>query len=169
LAINQPVKKSWFQIEWIFSVVTTGAVLILLGAIYLAYPGNFFDDISSFAGNFAITQVSSTISLPAPTNPEAYINLYRAAFELCLGVGIIEAVILMLRIMFRAPLKKIAENVGGLVSWFGSAYLTSVYLISAPSVTNWFVFWAAIFIVMGLSLIARAIVILGYKWKRRRR
>ncbi|MCW4023643.1 MAG: hypothetical protein NWF01_01230 [Candidatus Bathyarchaeota archaeon] len=169
MSVNQHLKKLQFQHEWIFSSVSFGSVLILIGAIYLAYPGNLFDDIINFFKNFTITQVPSTsISLPAPANPATHINLYRAWFEFCLGVGVIEVIILLLRLMFHSLHRKIAENVGNLVSWFGSAYLVSVYLVTSPSVTNWFVFWAGIIMVMGLSLTTRAFVALGYRWKRQR-
>jgi hypothetical protein len=169
LSVNQHLKKLHFQNEWIFSSVSFGAVLILIGAIYLAYPGNLFDDLLNFFKNFTIAQAPSTsISLPTPINPAAHINLYRAWFEFCIGIGVIEVVILFLRMLFNSPHRKIAENVGNLVSWFGSAYLVSVFLVTSPSVTNWFVFWAGIIIVIGLSLITRGFVTLGYRWKRQR-
>jgi hypothetical protein len=50
--------------------------------------------------------------------------------------------------------------VGTLVYWFGAAYLITIYLSDAPNITQWFMFWAGILIMLGLSFIARAFVLL---------
>jgi hypothetical protein len=164
----EPVKKPIFQREWLFSAVSVGAVLILLGLIYLLYPGNIINDIIKFTTNFTLTDFPSTnISLPVPINPAPNLNLYNTVFYFCISMGAIDCVILALRVKYNSSHRRIAETVANLVAWFGSGYLVYTYLVTAPSVNKWFVFWAGIIIIMGLSLVARAFVDLGYKWKKR--
>jgi hypothetical protein len=166
---NHPTsKKPFFQREWLFSVVSLGLVLVLLGIVYLLYPGNVIDDMIKFFENFTLSQFPSTdISLPAPISLAANLPLFTAAFEFALGVSSIEIVMLLMRIVFHSNSRRIAETVGNLVFWFGLSYMVYAYLITAPSVNKWFLFWAGIIVVLGLSLIARAFVDLGYKWKKR--
>ena len=167
LTVNRPEGKSLFRHEWLFSTISVSSMLILLGLIYLLYlPGNIFDDIFKFLKNFTFAQFhSSPISLPVPIKPGENLGLYNAAFEFCVGIAIIESVILALRLKYRSPHRRIAETTGNVVAWFGSSYMVLVYLLTATTTTKWFVFWAGIFIVIGLSLIARAFVGLAYRWK----
>jgi hypothetical protein len=48
---------------------------------------------------------------------------------------------------------------GNFVYWFGAAYLVTTYLNSTMVPSDWFVFWAGILIILGLSFIARAFVL----------
>jgi hypothetical protein len=168
LTSTQPAKKSFFQKERLFSAISIGSLLILLGVIYLLYPGNFFDDLSNFLKNFTLVLFPSTnISLPAPLHTAANLTLYWAAFEFSVGVGIIEVIILSLRLNFHSNPRRTAETVANIVNWFGFALLIYVYLLTETSVNKWFVFWAGVIIVVGLSLIARSFVDLAYKWKKK--
>lgn len=60
----------------------------------------------------------------------------------------------------RSSIGKTAETVGHLVYWFGASYLITTYLNSTTTINRWFMFWAGILIVLGLSFIARAFVLL---------
>jgi hypothetical protein len=168
LTYYEPVRKPIYQREWLFSAVSVGSILILFGLIYLLYPGNLIDDAIKFMYNFTLTELPSTnISLPIPLSLSSNVYLYYAVFEFCIGVGVIESIILALRVMFNSSPRRIAETVGNIVAWFGTGYLVYAFLVTAPSVSKWFVFWAGIIIILGLSLVARAFVDLGYKWKKR--
>jgi hypothetical protein len=50
---------------------------------------------------------------------------------------------------------------GNLVKWFGGAYLVTTYLNNTTTISRWFMFWAGILIILGLSLIVRALVLLA--------
>jgi hypothetical protein len=168
LTYYEPVKKPYFQREWLFSSVSVGAILILFGLIYLFYPGNLIEDIIKFTNNFTLTQFPSTnINLPVPISQASNLNLYNAVLYFSIGVGVIESIILAVRFMYNSPPRRIAETVSNIVLWFGLSYLVYTYLVTAPSANKWFVFWAGIIIILGLSLVARAFVDLGYKWKKR--
>ena len=148
--------------EGIYSAISIGAVLILIGIVYaLAQPSSLWDSIITFFSNLTTRSVPGTgISLPAPANPAAHAVLYTAAFQFCIGLGILQVILLVLRLAGRSSIGKTAETVGTLVYWFGAAYLITIYLSDAPNITQWFMFWAGILIMLGLSFIARAFVLL---------
>ena len=99
------------------------------------------------------------ITLLAPASPASHAVLYGAVFQFCIGLGILQIVFLMLRLMMNSPIGKTAETMGNLVYWFGAAYLVTTYLNDTTTLSRWFVFWAGILIILGLSLIARAFVL----------
>jgi hypothetical protein len=148
--------------EGIYSAISIGAVLILIGIVYaLAQPSSLWDSVITFFSNLTTRSVPGTgISLPAPANPAAHAVLYTAAFQFCIGLGILQVILLVLRLAGRSSIGKTAETVGTLVYWFGAAYLITIYLSDAPNITQWFMFWAGILIMLGLSFIARAFVLL---------
>ena len=148
--------------EGIYSAISVGAVLILIGIVFaLAQPSNLWDSIVTFLSNFTLRSVPGTgISLPAPVNPAIHAVLYTAAFQFSIGLGILQVILLALRLTTRSPIGKTAETVGSLVYWFGAAYLITIYLGDTPNITEWFMFWAGILIMLGLSFIARAFVLL---------
>jgi len=148
--------------ENLISAVSVGVFFILIGVVFvLAQPSSLWDSIVTFFSNLTTRVVPSmTISLPMPTYPAAHIVLYTAAFQFCVGLGILQIILLALRLMMQSPITKTAETFGSLIYWFGAAYLVTTYLNSATTISRWFMFWAGILIVLGLSFIARAFVLL---------
>jgi hypothetical protein len=148
--------------ERLFSALSAGAFFIMLGLIYVInLPASLWTAVLDFFGSFTLAQVPTTgIYLPAPTNPTAHALLYGAIFQFSIGLGILQIVFLLLRIMMNSPIKKTAETMGNLVYWFGTAYIVTTYLNNTTSTSEWFVFWAGILIILGLSFIARAFVLL---------
>ena len=68
------------------------------------------------------------------------------------------------RFIFESPLRRKAENLGDIVFWLGATYLIQIFLVAPTQispqtidVSKWFEFWAAIVMLIGVSLIARAI------------
>ncbi|HLE75486.1 MAG TPA: hypothetical protein VI864_05515 [Candidatus Bathyarchaeia archaeon] len=147
--------------EGIFSAISVGAIFILIGVIYVAtLPVSLWDEIVAFFGSFNILQVPGIgISLPAPISPADYTVLYRAVFQFCLGLGVLQVLLLGLRLLLHSPIGKTTETVGNLVFWFGATYLVFTFLNSATTLETWFMFWAAILAVIGASMIARALVL----------
>jgi hypothetical protein len=73
----------------------------------------------------------------------------------------VEAAILVLRFIFQSPISRKAETISNVVFWFGSSYLIITYLNNNATINTWFVFWTGIILIFGLSLIARAFVLLA--------
>ncbi len=149
--------------ENLYTAISIGIVLILIGVVFvLAQPSSLWERIVTFFSNITLRSVPGMgISLPAPANPAAHAVLYTAAFQFSIGLGILQIILLALRLIMHSPIGKTAETMGQLVYWFGAAYLITVYLSDAPNITQWFMFWAGILIMLGLSLIARAFVLLA--------
>ena len=139
-----------------------GFVFILFGTIYvLALPTSLFDKVVAFFGTLTVTQVPGTaISLLAPISPAAHSVVYTAVFQFCLGLIFLQVVVLLLRLVWSSPTTKTAETLGNLVYWSGAAWLATTFLNIHTTVNTWFAFWAGILIVMGISLIARSIVLM---------
>ena len=149
--------------ERLFSAISAGTFFILLGIVFIInLPYSLLDEVVSFFRNFTLAQVPTTgIYLPAPIGPNLHTVLYGAVFQFCIGLGILQIVFLVMRIMMNSPINKKAETMGNLVYWFGAGYLVTTYLNSTATYSEWFVFWAGILIILGLSFIARAFVLLA--------
>jgi hypothetical protein len=149
--------------ESLISAISAGVVFILIGVVFvLALPSSLWDSIVTFVSSFTLRSVPGMgISLPAPANTAVHAVLYTAAFQFCIGLGILQVVLLAIRIAMGSPIRKTAETVGNLVKWFGGAYLITTYLNNTTTISRWFMFWAGILIILGLSLIARAVVLLA--------
>ncbi len=148
--------------ERLFSAISAGSFFVLLGIIYVInLPSNLWNALIDFFSNFGSSQVPAIgISLPAPTNPMVHSVLYGAFFQFCIGLGILQIVILLLRIIMNSPINKTAETMGNLVYWFGASYLVTTYLNSTTDIRKWFLFWAGILVIVGLSFIVRGFVLL---------
>jgi len=147
--------------ESIISAISVGTALILIGTIYVTtLPTSLWDKIVDFFSSLTGSPVpGTTISLPVPTDPAAHAVLYNAVFQFCIGIAILQIILLALRLIFHSPISKTAETAGNLVYWFGASYLVTTFLTSSTTVTTWFAFWAAIIIAAGTSMIVRAIVL----------
>jgi hypothetical protein len=149
--------------EGLITAVYIGLIFILLALIYfINVPNNVWNSFVNFIGSFVLTQVPGTgISLPAPAYPAAYTVLYIAVFQFFLGIGILEIAILAVRIVLHSPLPRKAETIENIVFGFGTSYLAITYLVNMTIMSEWFVFWAGIILIAGLSLVARAFVLLA--------
>ena len=154
-------KKSRPLHEGLTTAIAIGGFLILIGLVFSLNP-NLTDRISDFFSNITSTTYpldssTSTIYLPAPTYPEAHSALYSALLQFNLGFGILQIIILALRLFYRSQTDKIAETVGNLIFWFGAAALVSTVL-QVGTLQSWFEYWGALIVIVGISFIARAIV-----------
>lgn len=149
--------------ENIFTAVYIGALFILVALIYFIHlPNNLWNEIVNFFSTLTLAEVPGTgIGLPAPSNPAAHIQLYTAAFQFSLGIGILEIIILVLRVGLHSPMSRKAETVENIVFWLGTSYLITAYLFNVTLSSEWFVFWAGIILIFGLSLIARAFILIA--------
>jgi hypothetical protein len=151
------------------SAVSTGLFFVLVGIIAIINQ-NLWSKIGEFLNSFTITRVANTsVNLPVPSPPAAYTAVYSAAFQLALGIGALQILVLAMRLTIGSRIRRTAQNVGSLVFWFGTAYALS-FLASMKSTlalsqqqTMWFQFWTVIIILIGLSLIARSAVLLAVR------
>ena len=148
--------------ENVISAISVGGVFILIGLVYvLALPNSLWDKTIAFFGSFTTKQVPGTeIFLPAPISPGVHSVFYNAIFQFFLGIALLNILILALRLIWRSHVRRTAETVGNLVFWLGASYLVSAFLNRSTTVNMWFAFWAALLILLGVSLLARALVLL---------
>lgn len=149
--------------EGLLSAVAVGAVLILIGIVFVGTP-NIFNNVEKFFGDFTAMEVpSTTIYLPAPAHPANHAELYGVLAIFSLGVSILQILMLALRLALGSPIRKTAETVGNLVFWFGATYLVNAFLNNTTTSDMWFMFWAALLVILGVSMIARALVLFARK------
>jgi len=148
--------------EGLVTAIYIGAIFILIAVIYFIHTG-IWDSTVNFFSSLTLAQVpgAASISLPAPANPAAYTELYNAAFQFSLGIGLLEIIVLALRVFLHSPVARKAETVENIVFWLGASYLITTYLVNMTIESEWFVFWAGIIMIFGLSLVARAFVLLA--------
>lgn len=150
-----------FYEDGLITALSIGGFFIILGVVFGLTPGvwnatnAFFQDLKLV--HLPITGSLADINLLGPANPSAHANFYSAVFNFCIGIGVLSAVVLALRLILRSPLRRISQSVGDLVFWFGAAAAVNAFLLIG-TLTGWFQFWAAIIIILGLSLIIRGIV-----------
>ena len=118
--------------ENLFSAIYIGALLIIIAVIYYIHlPDSLWDGLINFFTSLTLAPVPGTgISLPAPANPAAHMNLYFAAFQFSIALGILEIVILMLRVGLHSPVSRKAETIENVVFWLGTSYLIITYLVT---------------------------------------
>lgn len=148
--------------EGLLSAISVGFFLILVGVLFISTP-SLADKVVTFVSHFQTAQVGSTnIYIPAPERLGDHIDIYLAARQFSLVWGVFLIAMLGARFLFDSPLRKKAENLGDIVFWMGTVYLIQTFLVQTTQattidVTKWFQFWAAIIMLIGVSLIARAI------------
>ncbi len=141
--------------EGLITAISVGFVFLLVGAIFIITP-NLFDGIVDFFKDFTIVDVpNSNWALPAPQIPGNHIVVYEAVMQFSFAIGLFQLVILALRFFAPSPWGKRSETVGNLVFWLGTGFLIQTFLLET---TQWFVFCSTIIILIGVSLIARAMV-----------
>jgi hypothetical protein len=148
----------------LLSAVSVGFFLILVGVLFISTP-SLADKVGTFVNHFHTVQVGNTnIYIPAPEHPGDHIDIYLAARQFSLVWGVFLIVMLGARFLFDSPFRRKAQNLGNIVFWLGAAYLIQTFLVAPTEafpqtidVTKWFDFWAAIIMLIGVSLIARAI------------
>ena len=151
-----------FISEGIFTAISIGFFFVLVGALLATTP-NLFGNVLDFFKSFELADVPNTIIIfPAPTSPSTHTVLYQAVAQFSFVLAIFHIVMLALRFFTQSPWGKRAETVGNLVYWLGAGFLVQNYLLSTP--TQWFEFWSLLIIIIGISLIARAIVMVAARF-----
>lgn len=163
--------RGWSLYEGLITALAVGGFFITLGAVIASTPDSVGQTIRFFRDLTAVPYpVGSTsgFQLPAPADPAMHLGFFGAVMNFMLGIGILQIVILTLRLVAHSPIKRIAETVGNMVFWLGGAYVANVFLL-AGTTTGWFQFWAALIILVGVGLIARFCVhVVAWSTRKRR-
>ena len=154
--LNDNKKPVKFKGEAIFTAISVGFFFVLIGVLLATTP-NLFGNFLDFVTSFNLVDVPNTdLVLPGPVSPSNHIVLYQAVELLSFALVAFQIVMIVLRFFARSPAGKKAEAVGNLVFWLGTGFLIQNFLIET---TQWFVFWSLLIIIIGISMIARAMVI----------
>jgi len=150
--------------ENLLSAIYVGSIFITLAVIYIVnLPSiNLWDKIVDFFMSLTLAPIPGTgVSLPAPSNPAGHIELYSAGFQFAIAIGMIEIIVLVLRVVLNSPVSRKAETIENIVFWLGASYLIGTYLVNMTITAEWFVFWAGIILIFGVALVSRAFVLLA--------
>lgn len=151
--------------ESMITAISAGVFFVMIGALFIITPAlftrvtEFFRD---FSPNVFVRVPNTMIYLPAPTRPLIHRVVYTAFEQFCFAFGVFQAVVLALRFAARSSVSNKAETVGNLISWIGTGYLARTLLLEPTTwsaLTTWFVFWAAVLMLLGVTLIVRAIIL----------
>jgi hypothetical protein len=141
--------------EGLFTAISIGFFLLLVGALFVINP-DLFGKIIDFFKDFKLVDVPHTnLILPAPESPQLHLTVYQAAGQFSIALGVFQVVMLALRFIIPSSWGKRSETVGNFVYWIGASFLIQSFLIDT---TQWFVYWSTIIILIGVSIIARAVV-----------
>ena len=159
--------------DGLFSAISAGFFFVVVGAIFITTP-NIFDRIIEFFRNFDIVPVPNfqNIFLPAPLYPFTHRVVYLAVEQFSYIWGLFQILVLGLRFIARSPWRKKAETASNLVFWFGAGFLIRTFLLETirlphiTGMTRWFAFWTVIIMLIGATLIIRAIVLAAVSTRR---
>ena len=156
--------------EGFITALSIGGFFIILGLVFVLTPGTWHA-ADTFFRDLKIVNVSANgnianLNVPAPANPEMHADFYSAIFNFCVGIGILQIVVFVLRLIVRSPIRKISNSVGDLIFWFGAAFSVNAFLL-AGTLKGFWQFWAALLMIIGISLIIRGIIYLAM-WRTRR-
>jgi hypothetical protein len=154
--------------EGLLTAIAVGGFLIILGLVAISVP-NILERVNNFFGDMT-TRVtpgfSGTILLPIPAHLGEHYEVFHAALNFAIGIALLQAIILPLRLVYKSTLRRIAETVGNLIFWVGAAIVADVFLLSF-TIDGWFQYWASLIILAGVSLVAQGIVRLMASYSRR--
>lgn len=149
--------------EKLFTAIYVGGVFIIVAAVYVSHlPISLWDELVDFFTTLTLSPIPGTnIPLPAPSVATAHTDLFFAIFQFAIAFGVLEIIILFLRIYFRSPVERKAETMENIVFWLGTSYLAITYLVNIDQQSEWFVFWAGVLMVFGLALVVRSFILLA--------
>jgi len=139
----------------ILGFIPFGFFLIAVGVIFLTRP-NLISEISDFFRDFQLNELWPNVFLPAPASNHPV--LYGAVEEFCYIFGIFQVGMLILRFAYGSPPSQKAGTASDIVFWLGAGYLLGI--LKAQTI-GWFAFLAGLIILIGLTIIIRAVITLG--------
>jgi magnesium-transporting ATPase (P-type) len=155
--------------EGLITALAVGGFFIILGFVIVSTP-NLIDGTFDFFSDITMEPLGgiNNMFLPAPAYPAQHITVFTALMNFFLAIGILQIVILALRLAFRSPLKRISETVGNLIFWLVGAVMANTFLLTG-TLNGWFQFWSTLIILAGVSLLARFFIDLAARATRKPR
>ena len=150
--------------EGLITALAIGGFFIILGSVFAFTPGivnntnAFFSDLTTVT--FPFGSPGSTVSLVGPAHPADHQSFYTAVMNFLISMGVLQIVILALRLVVHSRIRRIAQSVGDLIFWLGAALVANVFLLAGTQ-NGWFQFWSLLIVIVGASLIARFFVYLA--------
>ena len=145
------LKSRWVSQK--IGFISFGFFLILVGFIWLNTP-DLKDAVVAFFKDFHLEKAFQNVRLPAPRSEWGHKVVYSAFQQFCLGYGLFQIVVLVLRFVFGSSVNDKAGTVSGVVFWLGLGFFAGLL---ATEAVGWFAFLAGFIVVVGLSLIVRGV------------
>ena len=145
--------------DGLITALAFGGFLVIIGVLFAVTP-NLWQSIVDFFDNIttrAIPYSGGNIALLEPQNPAAHSTLYNALFQFDLAFGALQVLILAIRVAVKSRVRRIAETLGNAVFWLGAAFLVNAFLLMG-TLRSWFEYWAALIVLVGISVVVRAVV-----------
>jgi hypothetical protein len=154
MSSGTPSRQSWngYHREgtgWI----SFGAFLIIIAVIYLRTPG-LLSEAKAFVTDFQLVELFQNIwwFVPSSNHPV----LYNAAEQFCYAFGLVQILVLGLDFARRSSTHRKARTFSSIVFWLGAGYILSLL---SQGVLIWLSFIAGLVILVGISIVARALVL----------
>lgn len=154
MSSEAPNRRSWDGYHrddtgWI----SFGAFLIIIAIIYLRTP-NLVQEVKAFVSDFQLVELFQNFWWYAPSGNHPV--LYAAAEQFCYAFGLVHIVILGLKFARRSPTHGKADTFSSIVFWLGAGYIIGLL---SQGVFLWLSFIAGLIILIGISIVARALVL----------
>jgi hypothetical protein len=133
--------------------ISFGAFLIIIAVFYLRTP-NVAHEAEAFIRDFRLVEVFQNFwwFVPSTNHPALYV----AAGEFCYIFGLVQIAILGLKFARGSSTHGKAQTFSGIVFWLGAGYILSLL---AQGGLSWLSFIASMVILMGVSIVVRALVL----------
>jgi len=154
MSSGTPSRQSWNEYRrddtgWI----SFGAFLIIIAVIYLRTPG-LLSEAKAFVSDFRLVELFQNFwwFVPSSNHPVLYI----AAEQFCYTFGLVRILVLGLEFARGSSTHGKAETFSSIVFWLGAGYILSLL---SQGVLTWLSFIAGLIILAGVSIVARALVL----------
>jgi hypothetical protein len=135
------------------SWISFGAFLIIVAVLYLRTP-DLVSEVNAFVHDFRLVQVFQNFYwfMPSTNHP----LLYAAAEQFCYAFGLVHIAVLGLEIAKGSSTHRKARTSSSIVFWLGAGYILS---LQSQGALSWLSFIASLIILMGVSIVVRALVL----------
>jgi hypothetical protein len=154
MSSETPPRQHWSEYHrddtgWI----SFGAFLIIVAVIYLRTPG-LLSEAKAFVNDFHLVELFQNFwwFVPSSNHPV----LYTAAEQFCYAFGLVQILLLGLEFARGSSTHGKARTFSSVVFWLGTGYILSLL---SQGVLTWLSFIAGLIILAGVSIVARALVL----------
>jgi hypothetical protein len=111
-------------------------------------------EVNAFVSDFHLVELFQNFwwYVPSTNHPV----LYTAAEQFCYAFGVVQVVILGLKFAKGSSTHGKAETVSSIVFWLGAGYILGLL---SQGVLSWLPFIAGLIVLIGVSIVARALVL----------